>query len=1786
MEQDNQANNQVDKAVTEGGSYDIIRQRLVEQGSELDQKIAHLNQARSDAFGSTDLSVVGRSRVRTENNCLGRDIVQVGPYLVFGYNVFIGLKKTTRIEDVFSMYTLTREDDNIALNRVDLAGSFLDDPKFKHDFDELYRYYKDTHLVQLVIKDGHLLAGFQIGERLDDLRVFRWAVSPDALTVTYRDNRGERDLDLPEKYDFEWIETQREDIVQGRFPHVNILDTLFVETIGGDLTVKIENNSETGEGIFSEPVTEENQSINDADIAYAKVGHLLLVKILPYKEEQWRYLLFNPLTTDVRRINAIGDSCVSLPEDHGIIFPDGFYLETGEYKSFDINHPGLQFKRSIRSPNGEDMLYIFYEPVDGMFALLSYNLITKTLQNPIVTHGYALADDGTAIVFTAGEEPTRMHPMQVWQTPFCSDEYANDVPTDANFYSRVGNAELVRGVSDLYSVSRLIQSETVSARHYDLLSKANARLFDDHYWIGEPETQGIDTTVTQIGKTVELIVDEFEKVESIRSHSAAEMKKAVTEQNTIVSQISSATMVSVDEYVAALDSLRRQRGHLTTIRDYRYMDVDKLKNMDDELIALNDTLSERTAVFLNDEAALVPYHTEIDELDTRLPTHTKVADLDPDLEKLENIAGGLDLLSELIATLKVDDATVQTKIVDSISAVYAKLNQSRARGKQLRKDMGSAEAVGQFSAQFKLFSQSITNALGLATDPDRCETQLTRLLVQLEELESQFSEHERFLADILDKREEIQDTFAAHKQQLMDAQQARAQTLSDAVDRMLGNIEKRAQRFGEIDELNTYMASDALVLKVHDIVAQLRELDSAVKADDADARLKMIRDMAMRALRDRSDLYSDDGKTIALGPRHKFSVNTEDLDLTIIPRKDGLALHLIGTQFFEPIENARLNALKPYWHMSLTSETNEVYRAEYLAYRFIQAVREGEHELDWQTLVNSVNDANTVDEHLRKFSTARYREGYQKGVHDSDATAIVKAIVPLMDKGELLRYSPECRGLAQLFWHALSNDQELMHQTTLASLQTRAKSASRMQSLFNDTAAMKLVEAEIDNLFNTWLRDNGFVDSHAAAFNNGSRSDSLKGNDNGNAAATHTSNHNSANSNDAYTIGAQSVQYLAQELGHDTVKFIRSKQASSLERRLEQSLHADVLKELRTSLSELAGRPEQQWNLACAWLQATFAGDNDVQRYIPEAAAAIITADKVQTREVDVDVETRVTELYGEHARINNAALDITLDEFLSRLDHHCTYVASGYAEYLDLRHTIAVKARDELRLDEFKAKPLSSFVRNKLINDSYLPLIGDNLAKQIGTVGDDKRSDLNGLLMMISPPGYGKTTLMEYVASRMGMTFMKINCPSLSHDVASLDPATAPNATAAQELIKLNLALEMGDNVMLYLDDIQHTGPEFLQKFISLCDSTRRIDGIWKGKTKTYDMRGRKFCVVMAGNPYTESGETFKIPDMLANRADIYNLGDVLSGKDEQFKLSYIENSLSSNPVLAPLATRDIQDVYKLIDIAKGKDIPNTDLSHAYSAAEVNEITSVLQRLFTVQDTVLKVNQQYIASAAQEDKYRTQPRFLLQGSYRNMNKLGEKISAVMNDTELDELINDHYRGEAQLLTAGTEANLLMLKSIRSKLTADEARRWEEIKADFMRNKAMGGDESDAGQRIVAQLADLVEGVTTMGDNLKPNGAMEAQLKQQAESAKVLRESLDAIGESVQQQKRSHISITNTPSAEFAEVLRTLSETIEHTLFPLVRSMDNRIAQDVKAHSELNKLSVEVQELKRQAGLL
>lgn len=1730
-----QENSLVDQAVAEGGAYELIRKRLLEQGKKLKQQTQDLNEARLAEFGSSEMAVAARVRVRTENNCVARDIVQVGDQLLFGYNVYIGLKKETRIEDVFSLFKLSIKsaegDVKYEMEQQPLAKSFLENSPFQNDFAELYRYYKQTQLVELTVKSGKLLAGFQIGERLEDIRVFRWSISADGKQIEYIDNRGERDIQLPPAFDFEWQETSRDDAVNGRHPHVNILDRVFVETINGDLTIKVEDNTDDGLGIYREEVEDQTQSLDDASIAYAKVGNLILLKILPYREQQWRYLIFNSLTQVVLRLDALGESCVQLPEDQGIIFPGGYYLQTGEYKTFDTETDGLKFRRKINSPNGEDILYVFYQPEHGIVGLFAYNVIEQSLQNPIYGHGHALSDDGTIVIFSAELEATRIHPMQIWKTPYQSQEFASKAPVNRSFFGRIGNAALVRGIADLYSIGRLIDEQSVSARLYDNLSKQAAKMLDAHYWVDDAQTQGIDVSLKDIASTAELVIDEFEKVESIRQQAVKTMQEAEQNQQQLLHSIHSGSWETAEDYVIALDKLRHQRGHLATIKETRYIDLQRITELDQVLQQAGEQLSEQTGQFLAGDNALQPYQQKIEAFNQQTEKAKSNAELSPVIEAIETTAKGLDLLSELMTTLRISDATIRTGIVDAISEVYSKLNQSKAHARLKQKEMGSEEAIAQFGAQFKLFSQSITNALEIANSPERCDEQLSRLLVQLEELESQFSDYDQFLNDIMSKREEIYQSFEKHKQQLLDTMQRKAQTLNDAAQRMLVNIERRCQRFTEADQLNTYFASDALVLKISELIERLHALDNAVKADDIAARFKSIKEQALRSLRDHQDIYEDGGKVIKLGPRHKFSVNTQELDLTIIPRDGELNLHITGTDYFEPLNHPDLLKLKEYWEISLESETPEVYRAEYLAYLILQAAEAGQDNFDMTRLQAILNDEDALQQMIRDFAAPRYKEGYEKGIHDHDCALILKSLIPALQIAELLRYTPASRALAQIFWA----NKEAVADLELSHWQMRAQSAAQMHSSLASNKATHLLEEEVKLALQAFLEQNPIAFSELEL--------------------------------------TQAATYLVAELSREHLQFIGSKYAQQLADELKRSLDESSWRNYQAALEKLMHRVDQRWQLSYAWVHALieYKQLTHLQNYIAEAVALLNGDQRIDRRSTQADIELTIDALLGEHGSINQRKLNFSVDAFLQRLQHHQQIVIPGYHHYHQLRQQIMVEQRDALRLEQFKAKPLSSFVRNKLINEAYLPIIGDNLAKQMGTVGDNKRSDLMGLLMMISPPGYGKTTLMEYIANRLGLIFMKINCPSLGHDVMSLDPQQAPNATARQELYKLNLALEMGNNVMLYLDDIQHTNPEFLQKFISLCDGTRRIEGIWKDVTKTYDMRGKKFCVVMAGNPYTESGELFKIPDMLTNRADIYNLGDILGGMDEQFALSYIENSLTSNAVLAPLAIREMDDIYKIIEMAKGANIASTDLKHQYSGAELNEIQAVLTKLFTVQKLVLKVNQQYISSAAQDDKYRTEPAFKLQGSYRNMNKMAEKVSAVMNDEELMQMLSDHYQGEAQLLTTGAEHNLLKLAQLRGNSTAEEQQRWDAIVDDFQRAKSMGGDDIDAATKVASQLSYVTQHLQSIHKAINTDTELVQPMITISHQLQSLQ---DAINE-----KDVGVNVVNKPSVVVEESIRQLANIVETTFMPVVAAMDKKIDLDLAIVRKVNGLSEDIKVL-------
>ena len=139
----------------------------------------------------------------------------------------------------------------------------------------------------------------------------------------------------------------------------------------------------------------------------------------------------------------------------------------------------------------------------------------------------------------------------------------------------------------------------------------------------------------------------------------------------------------------------------------------------------------------------------------------------------------------------------------------------------------------------------------------------------------------------------------------------------------------------------------------------------------------------------------------------------------------------------------------------------------------------------------------------------------------------------------------------------------------------------------------------------------------------------------------------------------------------------------------------------------------------------------------------------------------------------------------------------------------------------------------------------------------------------------------------------------------------------------------------------------------------------------------------------------------MLSNRADIYNLGDIIGDQSNAFDLSYIENALTSNVILRNLVGKSQKDLYSLIKTAETGSSEGVEFESNHTSEEIKDYVSVLEKMIVVRNVILNVNKHYISSAAMDDQYRTEPPFKLQGSYRNMNRMAEKILAIMNVDEL-----------------------------------------------------------------------------------------------------------------------------------------------------------------------------------------
>ncbi|MEM6377632.1 MAG: AAA family ATPase, partial [Bacteroidota bacterium] len=773
-----------------------------------------------------------------------------------------------------------------------------------------------------------------------------------------------------------------------------------------------------------------------------------------------------------------------------------------------------------------------------------------------------------------------------------------------------------------------------------------------------------------------------------------------------------------------------------------------------------------------------------------------------------------------------------------------------------------------------------------------------------------------------------------------------------------------------------------------------------------------------------------DGENIIKLGKHRFSVNVQPLELTTVLREGTLQYHLTGTNFYESVQDARLAAAESVWNQVYVSENEQVYRGEYLAYSIF--------EQRANLLENKSETLTTV----QQISSTRYQEGYTKGIHDEDAHLIINQLLDFSEGIGLLIYTPIARSLGKVLWEQFLNVERKVL------LDHQLKSAGVILQVFPKTHEFDFLVTELEKELTHFLEATNLFPAFLIP------------------SAAHYL-FKELVSNNTFVCSSEAAQ-----LYKDFWAFIKKKRAVG---------------RFRNTVDELQDNKLEQYQLLRKWVHAFFdqLGVPTNWSYLDEVATLLMCEDFEQAEVIPVKTNITIEGLRGDHAVIKDGKYELNFHAFMEKMERYANEIVPQFEEFNALKKELAQDFRQERQLQEFKPRVLSSFVRNKLIDQVYLPIFGDNFAKQLGTAGENTRTDRMGLLLLISPPGYGKTTLMEYIAHSLGLIFVKVNGPAIGHQVISLAPEDAPGMAARKELEKLNFALEMGDNIMLYLDDIQHCHPEFLQKFISLCDAQRKIEGVYKGQPKTYDLRGRRVAVVMAGNPYTESGARFQIPDMLANRADIYNLGDIIGDSAAVFKLSYIENALTSNPSLQRLASKSMSDVYSIIKAAEQGNLDGIELQGNHSQMELNEYLEVMRKMLRIRDVVLSVNQTYIQSAAMSDDYRTEPAFKLQGSYRNMNKLAEKIVPIMNDQELETLLLSHYEGESQTLTSDTEANRLKLKEILEQLSAEEAKRWAEIKKTFNKNKLFrGGNGDDPMNKVIAQLSAFNDGLEGIKDVL------------------------------------------------------------------------------------------------------
>ena len=773
---------------------------------------------------------------------------------------------------------------------------------------------------------------------------------------------------------------------------------------------------------------------------------------------------------------------------------------------------------------------------------------------------------------------------------------------------RVGGVD-PHGASGKFT--RAVAETTPTSEVDEALAAACVRVADSCHWLGEPELGDLRTPLEQVRTTAEQVLAEFETVQSLTRQAADALAEAATRIATVVRRLRGETPRSAAAWVSGLTELRYAHGHLLPLKDMRYADSARIDELVADVEADLTSCGQRAVTHFAREDAFTEHQANIEQLVADAEAIATVAEAAPVAAGLDDLTDGLRTVTEVVTGLDIGDATVRTSILERIAEVLGGVNRARALLDGRRRALLDREGRAAFGAEFALLGQAVTGALAASASPEACDEQLARMLVQVENLESRFAEFDDFLGDLSDKRDEVHEAFSARKQTLADAPSRRAERLADSANRVLRTVTRRAAALADADAVATYFTSDPTPVKVRRIAEELRELGDQVRAEEVDGRLKAARQEAARALRDRTDLYTDDGRTIRLGMHH-FAVNTQPHDLTLVPHGDGLAFALTGTDYRSPATDPDFAATRPYWDRPLPSESPAVYRAEHLAARLLD-----EHG------PAALTDAD-LPALLREAAKAAYDEGYERGVHDHDATLILGELLRLHEGAGLLRHEPAACAAAQLFWAHGTTDEARESWTR------RAVSMARARDTFGLAPAIADLQKEL--------------------------AEAITGE------------------------AADAAAYLFEQLTSTADGFVISAGACTLLDKFRRAVGTSAYDDDLDAIRDLATHKQ----LVETWLSAyaTSTGTGIAPGDLAEAVAAELSPELVRY-DSDAPLTETVEDLLGSHPRITDRTLMVRIDELLARTKQFRRHDVPAHRAYQRRRTALVAAERTRIRLDE-----------------------------------------------------------------------------------------------------------------------------------------------------------------------------------------------------------------------------------------------------------------------------------------------------------------------------------------------------------------------------------------------------------------------------------------------------------------------------------------------------------------------